>query len=58
MSHPNILKLFAVEIEPDTGKLSMISEMMTNGNIMDYISVKSANRHLLVGFLVADVLPS
>ena len=48
VSHPNILKLIAVEIKPRAKKFSMISEMMTNGNIMRYISKKKANRLGLV----------
>ena len=48
ISHPNILKLMAVEIKPETGKFSMISEMMTNGNILSYIHFKKANRLRLV----------
>jgi hypothetical protein len=47
-SHPNLLNLIAVSIDPQTGALSMISEMMDNGNIMDYIRVKKANRIRLV----------
>ena len=47
-SHPNILKLIAVKIKPETGKFSMILEMMMNGNILDYIKVKKANRLHLV----------
>jgi hypothetical protein len=48
ISHPNILQLIAVKIKPDTGEFSMISEMMTNGNILSYIRVKKANRLRLV----------
>ena len=52
ISHPNILRLLAVEIKPKTGMFSMISEMMTNGNIVNYIRVKKANRLQLVrGFI-------
>jgi len=47
-SHPNVLELIAVDIDPQTGVLSMISELMKNGNIMDYIRVKKANRIRLV----------
>lgn len=46
--HPNILELIAVDIDPLTGQFSMISEMMVNGNIMEYIRKNSANRHCLV----------
>lgn len=44
MSHPNILKLIAVDINPHTMRLSMISEMMANGHIMNYIKKNRANR--------------
>jgi len=47
-SHPNVLGLIAVDIDPRTGTLSMISELMKNGHIMDYIRVKKANRIRLV----------
>jgi hypothetical protein len=48
ISHPNILQLLAVDIEPDVVKFSMISEMMTNGNILDYIRGNETNRLRLV----------
>ena len=48
ISHPNILKLIAVKIKPETGKFSMISEMMTNGSILQYIGNNKANRLRLV----------
>lgn len=48
VSHPNILKLIAVEIKPNDMKFSMISELMKNGNIMKYIRTKEANRLRLV----------
>ena len=47
-SHPNILELLAINIDPQSGGLSMISELMENGNIMDYIRVNEANRIRLV----------
>ena len=47
-SHPNVLRLIAVDIDPLTGQCSMISEMMMNGNIKDYISKDTANRLQLV----------
>jgi len=37
ISHPHLLQLIAVDVDPRTGQCSMISEMMTNGNIKDYI---------------------
>jgi hypothetical protein len=55
-SHPNILPLIAVKIKPNSGKFSMISEMMTNGNILNYINDKRANRIRLVRPLVVDTL--
>lgn len=48
MSHRNVLRLLAVEIKPEAGEFSMISEMMMNGNIMNYIRTKKANRLRLV----------
>ena len=55
-SHPNILPLIAVDIKPKTSDFSMILEMMTNGTILQYITVKRTNRLRLVRPLVADVL--
>ena len=48
ISHPNILQLLAVEIKPHHRKFSLISEMMENGNVLDYIRVNRANRLRLV----------
>ena len=48
VSHPNLLKLISVDIDTQTGQCSMISEMMLNGNIKEYIREKSTNRHRLV----------
>jgi len=48
LSHPNILELIAVDINPLTSRYSMISEMMENGNIIGYIRENSANRYRLV----------
>ena len=50
-SHPNLLGLIAINIDPQTGALSMISEMMNNGSIMNYIRIKEANRLRLVRHL-------
>jgi len=50
-SHTNLLELIAINIDPQTGALSMISEMMDNGSIMNYIRVKEANRLRLVRHL-------
>ena len=46
--HPNVLELLAVNIDPQSGALSMVSELMEHGNIMDYIRVNEANRIHLV----------
>ena len=48
ISHRNVLELLAVNIDPETGALSMITELMENGNIMQYIRTKEANRIRLV----------
>ena len=48
VSHPHILQLIAVDIDSHTGQCSMISEMMVNGNIKEYISRNPANRFRLV----------
>ena len=48
ISHPNVLELLAVDIDSETGALSMISELMENGNIMHYIRTNEANRIRLV----------
>ena len=50
-SHPNLLELVAISVDPQTGALSMISEMMDNGSIMHYIRVREANRLRLVRHL-------
>ena len=47
-SHPNVLELIAVDLNPQNGAFSLISELMVNGNIMDYIRVTEANRIRLV----------
>jgi hypothetical protein len=49
--HPNVLELLAVNIDPQRRELSMISELMENGNIMDYIRENKANRIRLVRHL-------
>jgi hypothetical protein len=54
ISHPNILQLLAVKINPETGRFSTISKMMTNGNILDYIRVNKANRLRLVRPLIIN----
>ena len=48
ISHPNVLELVAVEYNPETIGLSMISEFMENGNIINYIRTNEANRIRLV----------
>ena len=54
-SHPNILPLFVVKIKPDAGEFSMISEMMMNGNILNYVNSQRTNR-IHLGPFVADTL--
>ena len=56
VSHINVLQLLAVEIEPHRRKFSMISELMTNGNILDYICFNKANRLRLVRPSVVNAL--
>ena len=48
VSHPHVLQLIAVDINPLTNQCSMISEMMMNGNIKEYISKNPADRLRLV----------
>ena len=52
VSHPNLLELIAVDINPLIGQYSMISEMMVNGNVMEYIRKSPANRHRLARSLL------
>jgi hypothetical protein len=47
VSHPHLLQLIAVDIDPRSGRCSMISEMMLNGNIKDYIRRNPANLNRL-----------
>jgi hypothetical protein len=49
--HPNVLALLAVNIDPQNVNLSMVSELMENGNIMEYIRENEANRIRLVRHL-------
>ena len=51
-SHPNVLKLIAVDIGPENRDFSMISEFMVHGNIVEYIRVNEANRIRLVCHLL------
>lgn len=48
ISHPNLLELVAIDVDPLTCRYSMISEMMMNGNLKEYIQKNPANRHRLV----------
>jgi len=48
VSYLNILDLIAVEIDNYTGKCSMISELMTNGNVVSFIRTNAVNRLRLV----------
>ena len=57
VSHPNILKLIAVDIKPKDKMFSMISELMANGNIMKYIRTKEADRLCLVRPLIPTTGP-
>ena len=43
VSHPNILQLIAVDIDPLSSQCSIVSEMMPNGNIKDYIKSNPGN---------------
>jgi len=52
-SHSNILELIGVNVDPQNGTFSLISEFMVNGNIMDYIRVNEANRIRLVSVISA-----
>ncbi|KAF9777430.1 kinase-like domain-containing protein [Thelephora terrestris] len=44
ISHPNVLGLIAVDIDGSTGRCFMVSELMGNGNIFEFIQRNSANR--------------
>ena len=50
VSHPYLLWLMAVDVDPLSNRCSMISEMMSNGNIKDYIknNVGNVDRFRLV----------
>jgi len=48
VSHPNVLDLIAVEVDGETGECLMISKLMMNGNIVDFIQSNSVNRLRLV----------
>ena len=43
ISHPNILQLMAVDIDPLSNQCSTVSEMMSNGNIKDYVKTNPGN---------------
>ena len=47
VSHTHLLQLIAVDIDPRSGEYSMISEMMVNGNIKDYIRKNPENPNRL-----------
>ena len=53
VSHRNLLQLIAVNIDLRTSECSMISEMMINGNIKNYINNNPANRLQLVRELLS-----
>ena len=46
VSHHHLLQLIAVDVDPHTGQCSMISELMTNGNIKDYIDRNNPTNRL------------
>ena len=56
MSHPNIHRLISVRTKPDPREFSMISEMMENGDILQYVRKSEANRICLVRVSVASAL--
>ena len=43
ISHPHLLWLIAVDVDPISNQCSMISKMMSNGNIKDYIKSNPGN---------------
>ena len=45
--YPHLLQLIAVDIDPRSGRCSMISEMMLSGNIKDYIRRNPADLNRL-----------
>ena len=49
LSHPNILNLIGVPDTLEDGRFSMVSEWMTNGNIMEYVRSNAGNHLKLVG---------
>ena len=56
MSQPNIHELLAAKIKPKARRFSMITEMMTNGNILLCIGKTRANRIRLVRALAIAAL--
>ena len=48
LSHPNILKLVGVQEDMNNRQFSIVSEWMSNGNIMEFIENNHANRLELV----------
>lgn len=55
-SHPNVLELIAVDMNPQNATFSLISEFMVNGNIMGYIRVAETNRIRLVRYFLSLVV--
>ena len=47
VSHPHLLQLIGVDIDPTSGRYSMISEMMLNGNIKAYVGRNPENLNRL-----------
>ena len=68
LSHPNVLNLIGVLDTLEDGKFSVVSEWMTNGNILEYVGDNAGNhlklvghnhiflRHLLSTFQLADAV--
>ena len=49
LRHPNVLPLLGVTVSD--GTLAMVSELMTNGNIIEFVKAhRNVNRFELVGF--------
>ena len=50
LSHPNVFDLIGVPDTLEDGRFSMVSEWMTNGNIMEYVRKTAGNHLKLVGY--------
>jgi len=49
LSHDNVLNLTGVPDTLEDGRFSMVSEWMSNGNIMEYVRDNASNHLKLVG---------